>query len=245
MKLFLVHVLSAAAGIALLAAQAGAQTITYAYDPLGRAVSESYSTGPTTTYVYDAADNRSRLTMSTGPNAPGAVNDTASSWDNTAVTTSVLANDLSPLSYTLTVTSATGASHGSLAVNSGTTVTYTPTTNFIGNDVYTYNISDGHSGTATATVSVTVNSAVSVYDVYSTGGITQSVAPLATATDHFSYAMTVTSVTTPTNGATATIVGGTTISVGNMGIAGTTSFQYTVSDGHGGTGTANVYATWH
>jgi YD repeat-containing protein len=245
MRIWYSRALAIAAAAALFASQSAAQTITYTYDSLGRVTSESSSTGPSTTYAYDPADNRSRVTMSTGPNAPGAVNDSASTYDNTPLTVSVLSNDVSPLGYTLTVSSAAGASHGTTLVQSGTTIKYTPSTNYIGNDAFTYSISDGHGGTATATVSVVVNSAVTANDDSSSGGITQTVAVLANDSDALSYPLTVTSVTTPTNGATATIVSGTTVRVGNMGIAGYTEFQYTVSDGHGGVATANVSATWH
>jgi YD repeat-containing protein len=143
-------------GLIALALPAAAQTITYTYDPLGRLTASSYSTGTTQTYVYDAADNRSTFTMSNG--GPVAVNDNASAITSTAATISVLANDSSPSSYSLTVTSASAGSHGTTTVNSGTTVTYTPTTGYTGPDAFTYAISDGHGGTASATVSVTVSS---------------------------------------------------------------------------------------
>jgi YD repeat-containing protein len=236
-RVTLVSILAAA-----LTSAASAQTITYTYDPLGRVTGESYSTGPSTTYGYDAADNRLRLTMSTGPNAPGAVNDSASTWNNTATTVSVLANDVSPLSYALTVTSASSAIHGTTAVNSGTTVTYTPATGYVGPDAFTYAISDGHGGTASATVTMAVNSSAPIAnnDTAKASGDSVSVAVLANDSSPLSYSLTVTSVTTPTNGATATIVGGTTVTVGNMLAAGSTTFNYSISDGHGGTATATV-----
>ena len=40
---------------------AGAATITYTYDALGRIVSETYDTGISITYSYDAAGNRAQV----------------------------------------------------------------------------------------------------------------------------------------------------------------------------------------
>lgn len=53
--------LLAASAIALVAAQAGAQTTTYTYDALGRVTSASDSHGPIVKYDYDKAGNRIRL----------------------------------------------------------------------------------------------------------------------------------------------------------------------------------------
>ena len=42
-------------------------------------------------------------------------------------------------------------------VNANNTVTYTPAANYFGPDSFTYTISDGRGGTASATVSITVS----------------------------------------------------------------------------------------
>jgi hypothetical protein len=58
----------------------------------------------------------------------------------------------------LTVTSVTGATNGTVSTD-GTNITYTATNTAVGatNDSFTYTVSDGHSGTATQTISVTIN----------------------------------------------------------------------------------------
>jgi hypothetical protein len=87
---------------------------------------------------------------------PVAVNDVATTDEDTAVTVPVLVNDTDVDSDPLTVTSAT-APNGTVVINGDGTITYTPNPNFNGTDTITYTISDGNGGTSTATVTVTVN----------------------------------------------------------------------------------------
>ena len=89
---------------------------------------------------------------------PVAVNDTASSQPNTAISVQVLINDSDPDGDTLKITAVTQGTNGKVT-NTDTIVTYTPATGFRGTDTFTYTISDGHGHTATATVTVTVNQA--------------------------------------------------------------------------------------
>jgi len=93
----------------------------------------------------------------TGVNDPPvAVDDTAGTSENTAVTIDVLNNDSDPDGDTLTVDSVTQGSHGSV-INNGDGLTYTPDAGFSGTDSFTYTVSDGKGGTDTATVTVTVS----------------------------------------------------------------------------------------
>ena len=87
--------------------------------------------------------------------APVAVDDTATTSENTAVTVDVLNNDSDPDGDALTVGSVTQGTHGSV-INNGDDVTYTPDSGFSGTDSFTYTVSDGNGGTDTATVTVTV-----------------------------------------------------------------------------------------
>src|SRR5262249_56588647 len=92
--------------------------------------------------------------------APIAVDDTATTVTNAAVTIPVLANDSDPDNRPLTVQSidTTGAA-GQVLIDPGNqTVTYTPPAGFAGTDTFHYTITDGQ-GTATAAVTVTVNAA--------------------------------------------------------------------------------------
>ncbi|MGP1386414.1 MAG: Ig-like domain-containing protein [Thainema sp.] len=90
--------------------------------------------------------------------SPDAVNDTASTTANTAVSIDVLGNDTDPDGNPLSITSVqpTSAQGGSVVVNSNGTLQYTPAANFSGTDAFTYTIQDGRGGQDTATVTVNV-----------------------------------------------------------------------------------------
>jgi hypothetical protein len=87
---------------------------------------------------------------------PTPSNDSAYAYANEATRINVLANDTDPDGDPLTVSAATQGQNGSVAVNADRTLTYTPRTGFTGLDSFTYAVSDGKGGTATATVAVTV-----------------------------------------------------------------------------------------
>ena len=87
---------------------------------------------------------------------PIAENDTVTTTVGNAVTINVLNNDRDDDGDNLTVTSVAGAENGTVTYSSET-VTYTPSSTFIGQDSFEYTISDGRGCIATATVNVTVN----------------------------------------------------------------------------------------
>jgi uncharacterized repeat protein (TIGR01451 family) len=92
----------------------------------------------------------------TGVNDPPvAMDDTATTPENTEVTIDVLNNDSDADGDALAVGSVTQGTHGSVA-NNGDDVTYTPNSGFSGTDSFTYTASDNNGGTDTATVTVTV-----------------------------------------------------------------------------------------
>src|SRR5207249_9618365 len=87
---------------------------------------------------------------------PVANNDAATTAEDTAVTIAVLTNDTDPDGDTLVVSGVGTAAHGTTAINPDKTITYTPAANYNGSDTFSYTIGDGHGGTATATVSLTI-----------------------------------------------------------------------------------------
>ncbi len=119
----------------------GSETITFtATDPEGLSDSD-----PATFTVNNIND------------APQAVDDSATTDEDVAVTIPVLSNDSDIDGDTLTVTTVSQPSHGTASIEDNTRIVYTPGENWSGNDSFTYTISDGNGGTSQANVQVQVN----------------------------------------------------------------------------------------
>jgi hypothetical protein len=88
---------------------------------------------------------------------PVANADSATTNEETPVTISVLANDTDIDGDTLAISGVSQGAHGGVVINGTSSVTYTPAANYFGSDSFSYTVSDGQGGTATATVSITVN----------------------------------------------------------------------------------------
>ena len=96
-----------------------------------------------------------RLVDTTANNAPVAVDDSASTDTNSAVTIDVLENDSDSDGDDLTISAVGDASNGTV-VNNGGDLTYTPDADFTGTDTFTYTVSDGEGGETSASVTVIV-----------------------------------------------------------------------------------------
>jgi hypothetical protein len=182
--------------------------------------------------------------------APTAIVDLANTEEDNAALISVLVNDIDSDSDILVVTSIpTAPTSGTAIINPGdTTITYTPDTNFVGGDAFSYSIEDGFGGSDTALITVTVTPVndvpVANDDTASTSEDTSaSVNVLANDVDIENDTLSVFSVGAPQNGA-AIINPDNTISYSpNTDFSGTDSFTYDVSDGNGGTPSATVTIT--
>ncbi|MBV8281454.1 MAG: DUF4082 domain-containing protein, partial [Candidatus Eremiobacteraeota bacterium] len=79
--------------------------------------------------------------------------------ENTALQISastLLANDSDPSGYTLSITGVSSPSNGTVTYDGSQVVTFVPATNYMGAAGFTYSITNGHGGTASASVSLTV-----------------------------------------------------------------------------------------
>jgi len=213
------------------------------------------STYGSTNYWVDVLFNSGTTTNQ----APVAVNDTGfTTTRNTALAlggAALLANDTDADGNVLTITGVSGATNGTVAYNAQTNVvTFTPTTGYTGAASFTYAISDGNGGTASATVSLTVNAPanqppVAVADsgfttaqntALAIGGATL----LANDTDADGNVLTITGVSAPTNGTVAFNAQTNTVTfTPTTGYSGAASFTYAISDGNGGTSSATVSLT--
>jgi CSLREA domain-containing protein len=96
------------------------------------------------------------ITVTSVNDAPDALNDTAVIDEDKAVLIDVRANDADVESDALSISGVTDPAHGTAVVDNGK-INYTPAKDYNGSDSFTYTVSDGHGGTDTATVNVTVN----------------------------------------------------------------------------------------
>ena len=106
-----------------------------------------------------AVSNVATVTITvTGVNdAPVAVNDVATTAEETAVSGNVLTNDTDvDAGTTLTATLVATASNGTVTLAADGSFTYTPAANFNGTDSFTYTASDGTAVSSVATVTITV-----------------------------------------------------------------------------------------
>jgi hypothetical protein len=106
--------------------------------------------------------------------APQANTDSVTTDEDTPVDINVLANDSDPDGDTLSVTSTTQGANGATSIKPDKTVHYAPAQDYFGSDSFTYTINDGHGGTSTATVNVTIN-AVNDAPVFTINSLSQSV----------------------------------------------------------------------
>ncbi|MFD2332463.1 Ig-like domain-containing protein [Cohnella sp. GCM10020058] len=88
--------------------------------------------------------------------APVATDDTKKTNMNTALTDTLPATDANT-GDTLTFSTVSNPSHGTVTVNANGLYTYTPTTGYTGTDSFTFKANDGKADSNTATVTITVN----------------------------------------------------------------------------------------
>jgi glycerol uptake facilitator-like aquaporin len=200
-------------------------------------------------------------------NDPIAVNDNYSTPANTPIWLNPLSWDTDPDGHSLSITSINGVTltpgvAQSIAVSSGTVlvsstglITFVPSTGFVGIVSFPYIISDGNGGTTTATETITItnNDPIALDDSATTpANIPVVLNLLGNDTDPDGHTLSITSINgvTLTSGvAQSILVPNGIVTVSSTGVVtfipdplytGPTGFPYTISDGNGGTDTANV-----
>ncbi len=180
--------------------------------------------------------------------APVAKNDAVTTSEDKAVVIAVLANDSDADGDKLAAAIASNPANGTVVLNADGTFTYTPKANFNGTDSFTYTVSDGKGGSATGTATVTVSpvndAPVAKADTATTtAGKAVVIAVLANDSDIDGDSLAPSVPTQPVNGTVTVNADGTLTYTPKAGFTGTESFNYTVSDGKGGTATAGVTVT--
>jgi VCBS repeat-containing protein len=227
----------------------------FKYDPNGQFDHLASLGQATDSFTYRANDRaldsigEATVTIYIGGvnDSPVAVDDTATTNEDTAVNIAVLANDYDPDRTPLTVDTYTQPDHGMVTLNDNGSFDYTPDPDFNGTDAFTYTIKDDHGVTDTATVTITVNSVNDAPDAVDDAAATDEDTPvdipvLANDTDADGDTLTVGAVTTPEHGS-AEIVANQVRYTPAANYNGPDSLAYTISDGNGGTDTATVTVT--
>jgi len=208
------------------------------------------------TFTYLACDpaglcDEATVTLEVGGanGNPEAVDDAATTPEETPVVVAVLDNDSDPDGDGLTVASATTPAHGQVTVLADGTVLYAPDGDFAGTDSFLYTVCDapaeGAPACATAEVVVDVTPVndppVAVDDAASVAaGQPATVTPADNDSDPDGDVLTVTAVTQPAHGV-ATLAGdGTVTYTPEAGFVGDDAFDYTVCDPSGACDTATV-----
>ncbi len=208
----------------------------------------------TATISYTISDGNggtatAQVTVTVTPvnDAPVAVDDAATTPEDTAKTIAVLTNDTDTESSPLTVVSATvPAAEGTVTINADGTLLFTPALNFNGVATIAYTITDGEGGNASAVAVVTVtpvnDAPTAVNDLAFTPENTpKTIAVLANDSDLDGDTLTVTAATVPAAQGAVTINADGTLSFTPATFYnGFATINYTISDGNGGTAAAVV-----
>ncbi|MES2153846.1 MAG: Ig-like domain-containing protein [bacterium] len=186
----------------------------------------------------------------------------ASGYPACGGTAGVLCNDVNTLGHAIRAILGAGVLHGSLTLSSNGAFSYTPTANYCGSDAFTYTLHDDTTAADVNTVAVTLTLACvndlpqPTNDSYLviTNAAPALLSPSVTATDGDPDAgvaaspaawstLSITGVTLPNFGGTATIVGSNIRYNPAVGFSGTETFSYTLSDAGGLSASAMVSIT--
>ncbi len=176
---------------------------------------------------------------------PVATDDTLAATEDTPATLDAVANDTDPDGGALHVSAVGQPAHGTTTIDANGRIVYTPAANYSGSDAFTYTVADQIGATDGGAVTVTVSPAndppVAVDDSATTtedSPITIAVA--ANDNDIDGDTLVATAAGAPTLGSVAVLADGTIRYTPPADYSGADEFDYTVSDGHGGTDSGHV-----
>ena len=178
-----------------------------------------------------------------GNHPPTANYGSVTTQEDTPVSISLVGSD--PDGDMMTYNIVTGPSHGSLS-GTAPNLTYTPEADFSGSDSLAFNVNDSTDYSASATVSVTVTGVNDPPAANDDTATLQEDTPVVTVdvlandADVDNDRLIVITATQGSNGSVTINTDSTLTYAPNVNSCGTDVFTYTLSDGKGGTDTANV-----
>lgn len=210
----------------------------------------------TATFSYTVRDPQNAtatasVTVTVNNQAPVAQADSVSTAFNTSVTFDPRGNDSDPEGGALTIHSVAPPGIGGTVNYTGTSITFTPLQAYVGTTSFSYTVRDPQnavSGAATVTMTVTpapnsppnaVNDVVNA-DAPANETFQLEIDVLANDSDPNFDPLTVISVTQPSGGQGSTSISNNVVVYSSLFNNTFANFSYTISDGRGGTATANV-----
>ena len=197
--------------------------------------------------VSDGQGGTSEATVSVNVNAvndaPVAAGDTQRRQRTASVNITILSNDTDVDGDAPALASITQPANGVAATNPDGSVSYTPAPNYFGGDTFTYTVSDGHGGTATATINVTVspvNDAPTALDSAASLSEDTAVEITLAGADIDNATLGFTVVGEPLHGTLSAGLGDKVIYVPNPNFNGTDSFTFIANDGVASSNVATV-----
>ncbi len=200
-----------------------------------------------------------------GNNPPLAVNDFDTTPLNTPITVAILNNDSDPDGDAVQLVTFTQPTNGTVTLDDGGTPTdptddqliYTPNNGFFGVDTFTYDVTDGNGGTASATVTITVEPdtipPVAVSDQATTDpGVSVTLPVPSNDTDDIGIdptsvqlidpisSLRVSSVTIPGEGTFTVNPDGSVTFMPEPAFRGTSTVDYEIADTSGNTASASI-----
>jgi VCBS repeat-containing protein len=176
---------------------------------------------------------------------PDAVDDGVVTDKNIPITVAVLDNDTDVDGDALHVSALGSPAHGTVTGGGADPIVYTPDADYVGDDSFTYQVDDGHGGTDTATVFITVRPEdrlpVAQDDTVSAAPSTiVLIFPLTNDSDPDGDGLTIDHLGQAAHGQNG-FLGNTVGYLPDPGFVGTDSFTYEISDGRGGHSTATIF----
>ncbi len=164
-----------------------------------------------------------------------AVADTATTEQDNPVTILVLDNDEIAAGITASVSTFTQALNGTVTADGTGALVYTAQEDFVGNDQFTYTITDGDQLSSTTKVVITVTKTNAVPIAVADNAETDensaiSIAVLANDSDTDNTLLNIATTTDPTNGSIMVNTNGTITYTPNQGYFGSDTFTYTITD---------------
>lgn len=199
----------------------------------------SYSFTVTATDTFGFTGSQA-FTVGVNQPVPVVVNDAATTPANAPVSINVTANDTGPIT---TIAIAQAPAHGTATVN-GLNVTYTPASNFFGNDSFTYTAT-GPGGTSTAaTVSVTVTPlAVPVAAAQSATVLAGQSVTVQAEAGAINGPFTAVAISRAPSSGTAVVQGASIVYTAAADASGAVDFDYTLSNPFGASAPARISVT--